>query len=316
MIAPTTTGIKTTKTNASERRVRSATSRLLGSGRRFAAHHGIWSLVDRTAFVGFVYLLLRCSHDERPTAKTLHGGSGLDVRMSDDTERKRAVPAAGAAPATGAALPAKAALRSRLLAARSARPRSDRTADELALARHAGELTALAIRGADSWSRRDPGAAGPTIAAFLPVGAEPPITPLLDALAGDGGASILTPVLTADGDLDWAIYLPGATVSAGLRGTVAPDGPRLGVDALGQADLVLVPALAVDRRGHRLGRGGGSYDRALVRVRASVLVLAVVHDDELLDGVRDAVPVEPHDRVVDGAVTPRGVALFDPDQAS
>jgi 5-formyltetrahydrofolate cyclo-ligase len=215
---------------------------------------------------------------------------------------------------------AKATLRSRLLAERSARSRSDRTADELALARHAGELTALAIRGADPGSHRDPGAPGPTIAAFLPVGTEPPITPLLDALAYDGAASILTPVLTADGDLDWAIYLPGTAVSAGLRGTVAPDGPRLGVGALGQADLVLVPALAVDRLGHRLGRGGGSYDRALVRVRASVLVLAVVHDDELLDGVRDAVPVEPHDRAVDGAVTPRGVALFDPefdpDQAS
>jgi 5-formyltetrahydrofolate cyclo-ligase len=64
--------------------------------------------------------------------------------------------------------------------------------------------------------------------------------------------------------------------------------------ALEAADVVLVPALAADRAGHRLGRGGGSYDRALQRVRPGALAIAVVHAHELLDRV----PAEPHDRRV------------------
>jgi len=63
---------------------------------------------------------------------------------------------------------------------------------------------------------------------------------------------------------------------------------------------VLAPALAVDGAGHRLGQGGGSYDRALTRTSAPVL--AVVFDDELLESV----PVQRHDRPVGGTLTPAG----------
>jgi 5-formyltetrahydrofolate cyclo-ligase len=62
---------------------------------------------------------------------------------------------------------------------------------------------------------------------------------------------------------------------------------------------VLVPALAVDRHGNRLGRGGGSYDRALAR--ATGLTVAVLYDGELVD----LLPVEPHDVPVNAVVTPR-----------
>ena len=54
---------------------------------------------------------------------------------------------------------------------------------------------------------------------------------------------------------------------------------------------MLAPALAVDGAGRRLGQGGGSYDRALERAGAPVV--AVVFDDEVLDG---QIPVEAHDR--------------------
>ena len=72
-------------------------------------------------------------------------------------------------------------------------------------------------------------------------------------------------------------------------------GPRLGVDAVATADVVLVPGLAVSADGHRLGRGGGSYDRALARVPVGTFTCVLLYDGEVgLD-----VPVEPHDRTVD-----------------
>jgi 5-formyltetrahydrofolate cyclo-ligase len=130
------------------------------------------------------------------------------------------------------------------------------------------------------------------VAAYAAVGTEPPIAV---------GADALLPVLLDDGDLDWAT---GPLRPAG-RGLREPAGPRLGVDAIAACDLVLVPALAVDRRGTRLGRGGGSYDRALRR--AVGLTIAVLYDDELVD----AVPAEPHDVAVAAVVTPSyGVVRF------
>ena len=85
---------------------------------------------------------------------------------------------------------------------------------------------------------------------------------------------------------------------AGPRGLLQPPGPRLGVDAIRNATLVVVPALAVDRSGRRLGRGGGSYDRVLARLSAGVLTVALLNDEELLD----AVPAEAHDRPVGAAL--------------
>jgi len=103
-------------------------------------------------------------------------------------------------------------------------------------------------------------------------------------------------------DLDWAVF--AGSVDPGPRGLLEPPGPRLGVDALASADLVLVPALAVSHSGIRMGRGGGSYDRALAVLPAGPppLVIALLHDGELLDSV----PAEPHDRAVHGVITPRG----------
>ena len=68
----------------------------------------------------------------------------------------------------------------------------------------------------------------------------------------------------------------------------------------------MVPALAVDARGMRLGRGGGSYDRALARVGPARLVLALLYDGEC----PVIVPAEPHDRPVTGAVTQSVVLRF------
>jgi 5-formyltetrahydrofolate cyclo-ligase len=141
------------------------------------------------------------------------------------------------------------------------------------------------------------------IAAYVPVGAEPGGTGLPDLLAAH--ARLLLPVLLPDNDLDWADYRDG--LRPGQRGLYEPTGPPLGVDAIGTADLILVPALAVDPSGLRMGRGGGSYDRALSRLPAEgPLVLALLHDWELIPQV----PAEPHDRSVHGVIRPtRGLTL-------
>ena len=133
------------------------------------------------------------------------------------------------------------------------------------------------------------------VAAYAAIGSEPPTTALL-ALC----AEVLLPVLRPDGDLDWA---RAGTLQPGPKGLLEPVGERLGRDALSSCDVVLVPALAVDRSGHRLGRGGGSYDRALPR--ATGLTIALLYDGEVVD----ALPTEPHDATVAAAATPSGGLL-------
>lgn len=140
------------------------------------------------------------------------------------------------------------------------------------------------------------------VAAYVPVGTEPGGAELPDVLREILAPTVplLLPVLCPDLDLDWAAYRgPESLVAAG-RGVREPAGPRLGPAAIGRADLVVVPAVAVDRRGMRLGRGGGSYDRALARVGADALTVALLHDGEFVE----TVPADPHDQRVRAVITP------------
>lgn len=136
--------------------------------------------------------------------------------------------------------------------------------------------------------------------AYIPVGSEPGAArdsvPLLDALIG---VRILVPIARADLPMQWAEYRPGELVTApfGLR---EPPPPWLAPESIAEATVLLVPALAVDRHGNRLGRGAGFYDRALTWAAADARLVAVVRDDELLD----AIPAEPHDVPMTHALTP------------
>ncbi|MGH3656299.1 MAG: 5-formyltetrahydrofolate cyclo-ligase [Micromonosporaceae bacterium] len=139
-----------------------------------------------------------------------------------------------------------------------------------------------------------------TVAAHLPFGGEPgasAVPPLPDALR-DAGFQVLLPVLRDDLDLDWAAY-DGHLMPA-RYGMSEPVGPRLGVAAIADTAAVVLPAVAVDRSGVRLGRGGGSYDRALARVPTGVPVIVLLYDSELVARL----PHEPHDRHVTGVMTP------------
>lgn len=147
-----------------------------------------------------------------------------------------------------------------------------------------------------------------TVAAYVSVGREPGTRPLLDALRARS-VRVLLPVLLADNDLDWAAYEGAEHLLPAGRGLLEPDGVRLGPAAVLDADVVLLPGLAVDGRGMRLGRGGGSYDRVLARLSAAgahPCLVVLLYDDEVVAQV----PEEPHDHPVDAVVTPAGARRF------
>lgn len=149
-------------------------------------------------------------------------------------------------------------------------------------------------------------AAARRVAAYVSVGREPGTGPLIEALS-ELDVEVLLPVLQPDLDLDWARYEGPSALGAAPRGLLEPTGGTLGPGALADTEVVIVPALAVDRRGARLGRGGGSYDRALARLGGRAFVVALLHDGELLDM---PVPSETHDVPVHAAATPSGFADF------
>ena len=144
-----------------------------------------------------------------------------------------------------------------------------------------------------------------TVACYVSLGTEPGTTMLLDDLV-EAGKRVIVPVLLPDNDLDWAVYGDARSLARARRGLLEPIGERLGVAAVATADAVLVPGLAVSPTGMRLGRGGGSYDRALARVPVGTFTCVLLYDDEV--GVD--VPSEPHDRPVTAAASPSGVVRF------
>jgi 5-formyltetrahydrofolate cyclo-ligase len=138
------------------------------------------------------------------------------------------------------------------------------------------------------------------LAAFVPEDTEPGAG-RLPAAYTQLGARVLLPVVPDSGtELRWAVDT--GRLVPGRFGIPEPAGPRLGPTAVGTAEVVVVPALAVDRGGTRLGRGGGWYDRALRHARPGAVVAAVVFDDELVD----LLPAFDHDRPVTAVVTPSG----------
>ena len=144
---------------------------------------------------------------------------------------------------------------------------------------------------------------GQTVCAYVPVGSEPGSIELLGLLRRRE-VRVLLPVARLDAaglpePLQWGEYRPGGLVRArfGLR---EPGEPWLGVDAIATAAVVLVPALAVDRDGVRLGRGAGFYDRSLPLADPAARLVAVVRDDELVDRL----PAEPHDVRMTHGLTP------------
>lgn len=180
-------------------------------------------------------------------------------------------------------------LRAALLRARRAIPQQSREAEAEVLCRWLPSLVGP----------------GQTVCAYVPVGSEPGSPALLDRLL-ELGARVLLPIARNDTDgvplpLQWAEYQPGRLQPAGF-GLREPPPPYLPAETVSEAAVILVPALAVDRSGARLGRGAGFYDRTLSAAFAGAKLIAVVRDDELLDEL----PAEPHDIRMTHVMTPTG----------
>lgn len=190
----------------------------------------------------------------------------------------------------------KQALRSRIYAQRRARWGTDTPA---AARREAAE--AIARAGLDLV--RNYVAPGGRVVTFVSMRTEPPTDALNTALAS-AGYEVVVPVTLDDMDLEWTAHgtdLPAAVRRADLTPEQAAH--LLGPGAVADLPLLLIPGVAVDQAGNRLGRGGGCYDRTLSRIRGSGHVVVLLHEDEVLS---EAVPCEAHDLPVDGVLTEKG----------
>ncbi len=137
------------------------------------------------------------------------------------------------------------------------------------------------------------------VAAYVPVGSEPGSLDLLDALKSVS-PTVLVPIAREPGPLHWAEYIGRGSLRAAPYGLSEPTGPILGPESVTRCEVVFVPALAVDFRGVRLGRGAGFYDRTLDLVVPGIPIVAVVRDGELVEEL----PEEQHDRRASHALTP------------
>jgi 5-formyltetrahydrofolate cyclo-ligase len=129
----------------------------------------------------------------------------------------------------------------------------------------------------------------PCVAIYRSLSTEPPTEALAENLQRRE-ARVIVPEMLHDKDLDWHELRADGS-----------EGPGLGLEGIAAAHVILVPALAVDRSGTRLGQGGGSYDRALARRHPDALIAAVVNDDEY---VAWTLPRDAHDVPVNAVITP------------
>ena len=138
------------------------------------------------------------------------------------------------------------------------------------------------------------------VATFVSVGAEPCTRLLLERLH-EGGVQVLLPVLGPRLARCWGLFQGGADLAERApRRPPEPSGPSMPAEAVGQVDALIIPALAVDSAGRRLGQGGGWYDRMLPLRSPEAHTFAILHPEELVPG---PLPMEEHDEPVDAVIT-------------
>jgi len=137
---------------------------------------------------------------------------------------------------------------------------------------------------------------GAVVAGFWPMGDEIDIRPLLVALHGRGHRVVLPVTPRIGNPLTFRQWWPGQAMQAERFGTMRPTGEEL------VPDFLLVPLLAFDRAGRRLGYGGGFYDRTLPGLAGAVAMGCAYATQEV-----DEVPAGPYDFLLNAVATEHGV---------
>lgn len=145
-----------------------------------------------------------------------------------------------------------------------------------------------------------PLATGTIVSGFASLSDELDCMPLMHRLAGEG-LGLGLPLVTGKGKpLTFRSWKPGDAMDAGVWGIAQPKADKAEVEP----DILLVPLLAVDRSGWRLGYGGGFYDRTLqgLRSRKAIIAIGLAYEDQVVD----AVPHLDYDEPLDWVLTPAG----------
>ena len=148
------------------------------------------------------------------------------------------------------------------------------------------------------------------VALYAARATEPQTQPLLSSLHKQG-KDVLLPVLSDSLQRCWAHYQGAADLQerSPMR-PPEPSGTPLPAKSLQDADFIIVPALAVDSTGTRLGQGGGWYDRTLKEAKEGTLKFVFVYPEEFYKEEDFHLPVEDHDQQIDGVITTKGWHLL------
>jgi 5-formyltetrahydrofolate cyclo-ligase len=148
-----------------------------------------------------------------------------------------------------------------------------------------------------------------SVSCYLSTSTEPGTREFI-AGALERGIRVLLPISRTDGLLDWTVATADGDVVDGLFGIEEPTGELLGPIAVGDVDLMIIPAAAVGSTGMRLGWGRGYFDKTLGSMARRPPVYAVVYDTETLGDV----PADGLDQAVTGAVTPTRILDLAPER--
>ena len=138
------------------------------------------------------------------------------------------------------------------------------------------------------------------VASYISYEFEPETSDINQRLIKDG-KKVFLPRLLENNDIQWVSWNGSSENLTKVEKIYEPIGDAVEVEL----DVIILPALHVDRMGNRLGQGGGSYDRALSRSKA--FKIALLHYGELTSEI---LPVQPHDEKVDATATPEIIVRF------
>jgi 5-formyltetrahydrofolate cyclo-ligase len=184
----------------------------------------------------------------------------------------------------------KTELRGQSLAARNSLLPAERAEKSLALPAHGAGAIELQV--------------GAIVSGFLPIRSEVDLHPLMASLR-HRGARVCVPVVL---DKETIVFREMTAETELVPGAFGTSGPGPEADEL-EPEIMLVPLAAFDARGHRIGYGGGYYDRAIHRLREKGLnprLIGIAFDCQEVASV----PEEPHDMKLDAVLTESGYRPF------